>query len=571
MLARELHRVGIERGDRVAILAENRVEWALTDHALLGLGAVIVPIYPTLLGPDVEWILEDSEAKAVVVSTEAQLRKVLSVRDHLPELRLILAMDGVCEWEEGVECWHQLVDPDAADKAGAIDFFRSRALEARAGDVATLIYTSGTMGRFKGVILTHANIGSNVLSTLSTYPLGIDDVTISFLPLSHILERMIEFTCFWAGVSIAYAENLESLPENILEVRPTMIPVVPRVLEKIHSKVMETVAGSSAAVQKLFKWGIGVGREYTPYGAWNANRAKPPIGLRLRHAIADRLVGAKIRARLGGRVWALISGSAPLSRETAEFFCAVGLPVYEGYGLTETSPVVALNYPGSVKVGTVGRAVKGVEIKLGEENSDSFGHAGREILVRGPNVSPGYYRPTPELSEAFVDGWFHTGDLGVMDEDGFLTITGRKKNLFKTSGGKFVSPEKLENLFQGHRYVAQIVTVGDRRRFISALVVPDFPRLEAWAREHKVAFANREDLVGKSEVHAFMQQQVDEAMALLPRYERIHQIGLLPREFTVEAGELSPTLKIKRATVEQRYREVIEEIYERPVPLSRNA
>lgn len=571
VLAQAFDHIGIRRGDRVAILAENRVEWALTDYALLGLGAAVVPIYPTLLGPDVEWILRDSDSRAVVVSTEAQLRKVLSVRGRLPQIELVVAMDSVCEWEEGVDCWHRMVEHDERARGPAIEFFRSRSLEVRPQDTASIIYTSGTTGQFKGVVLTHANIASNALSTLRVFPLDGTDVTISFLPLCHIFERMLEFTCFWAGVSIGYAESLETLPENILEVRPTMIPVVPRVLEKIHTKVMETVHQRPAPLEKLFNWAIQVGRKYSPYGSWNAHPPAPPLGLRLRHALADKLVYRKIRARLGGRVWALVSGSAPLSREVAEFFYAVGLPVYEGYGLTETSPVVSVNYPGSVKLGTVGRIIEGVEAKLGEETTDDRGHAGREILVRGPNVSPGYYHSSAENGNVFVDGWFRTGDLGYIDGDGFLSITGRKKNLFKTSGGKFVSPEKLENLFQGHRYVAQIVALGDGRRFICALAVPNFQNLEAWARSQHIVFSSREELVRNPKVHAFMQRQADEATALLPPYERIHQIGLLPKEFTLETGELSPSLKIKRAAVEERYRDLIEEIYQRPAPEAHHA
>jgi long-chain acyl-CoA synthetase len=294
----------------------------------------------------------------------------------------------------------------------------------------------------------------------------------------------------------------------------------------------------------------------------------PPVGLRLKHAVADALVCSKIRSGTGGRLRIIFSGAAPLSRDIAEFFFAVGLPVYEGYGLTETSPVIAVNAPGAVKLGTVGRLLQGVEVKLGDEYVGEEDRHGREILVRGANVSPGYYHLDQENQRAFAGGWFHSGDLGKFDDDGFLVITGRKKNLFKTSGGKYVSPEKLENLFQGHPYVSQVVVLGEARHFVSALIVPNFERLESYARATAIVCPDRESLVRDARIQAFMQQQVDVAMARLPQYEKIHQIGLLPREFTIEAGELSPTQKVKRHVVEVRYRDLIEEIYQRHAPQS---
>jgi len=374
---------------------------------------------------------------------------------------------------------------------------------------------------------------------------------------------MLDYHYFWQGVAIAYVESFETLPQNLREVRPTVMAVVPRVLEKIHERVMERVRQAGPHARKLFYWAINVGQEYFPYRLENRN---PPPSLRLRHAVADSLVFSKIRAQLGGRLAVLISGAAPLSPELARFFFAVGLPVYEGYGLTETSPVISVNYPGSVKLGTVGRVIGGVEVKLGEEIEDQQGGMGREILVRGPNVTPGYYQLEEQNRHAFVDGWFRTGDLGKLDSEGFLTITGRKKNLFKTSGGKYVSPEKLENLFQGHPYISQIVVLGDGRRFVGALIVPNLERLEIWARTGGVELKDREQWVADADVNAFIREQIDEACRLLPPYEKIRQFVLLPKEFTIASGELSATQKIKRRVVEERYRDQIEEMFLRHAP-----
>ncbi|HEY6291323.1 MAG TPA: long-chain fatty acid--CoA ligase [Terriglobia bacterium] len=563
-LARGFEKRGLTRGDRLAILAENRLEWALTDYAAMGLGAVSVPIYPTFLDLDLEYILRDSSAKGIVVSTAEQLRKIRDIHSRLSGLRFVLFMDEVTDAtsrESGVEGWWDVVGCE--DQPGAAESFRVHSAEAQAGDIATILYTSGTTGNPKGVVLTHANITSNIQATIDLFPMSPHDVGMSFLPLSHIFERMLDFTYFHQGVSIAYAESFEALPQNLLEVRPTVMAVVPRVLERVYEKVQETVRQGSPGRQKLFGWAMRAGYAAVPYRL--ENRALP-LGLTLQEGLADRLVFTKIRERLGGRVAVIFSGSAPLSADVARFFWAVGLKVYEGYGLTETSPVIAVNQPGRTRLGTVGPVISGVEVRLGDDFSNDEGRVGREILVNGPNVSPGYYNLDEENRQAFTDGWFHTGDLGSIDADGFLAITGRKKHLFKTSGGKYVPPEKLENLFQGHPCVAQVLVIGDRRKFVSALIVPNFQRLETYAREHGIGFSSREELVRHHQIQAFMERQVETLMALLPPHERVRQIALLPREFTVASGELSATQKIRRSVVEERYRGLIEELYQRRVP-----
>ena len=563
LLSAALSELGVGAGDRVALLSENRLEWAVTDYAILALGAVTVPLYSTLLEGDVEFILRDSGSKGIIVSTRDQLKKVLAVRTAVPELKFVAAVDSRPGEFPDVLCWKELVERGSEAGTAAVKALEKQARRAKPEDVATIVYTSGTTGVFKGVVLTHANIASNIQTCDRLFDFHAGDTSMAFLPLAHIFERMIDFYYLAQGVSIAYAESIDSLPQNLREVRPTLMAAVPRLVEKIREKVMEEVRHLPPPKQKLFAWALRTGREWFPYRL--AGRGAP-FGLGLKRGLADKIIYSKIRSQIGGRLRLLISGAAPLSRELAEFFFSIGIPIYEGYGLTETSPVIAVNHPGAVKLGTVGQVIPGVEVKLGENAEDSEGHAGREILVRGPNVTPGYYRPGEQNAEAFVDGWFHTGDLGSLDPEGFLSITGRKKNLFKTSGGKYVSPEKLENLFQGHRYVAQLVVLGDSRKFVGSLIVPNFTALEAYANEQGIAAAGRAELVKNERVQIFLQAQVDEACKHLAPHERIRQIALLSKELTIAAGELSATLKIKRRVVEERYKDLIEEMFARRPP-----
>ncbi len=556
-LAVAFGRLGLRRGDRLGLLAENRVEWSLTDYAALGMGAIDVPIYPTLPANDVEYILRDSGARAVVVSTQEQLQKILEIKARLPELLFVMVMDPLDADLPGVFLWAHAIQDAMSQTLDPERDFRTAALALQPDDIATILYTSGTTGAPKGVILTHANIVSNVHSCAHLFSFSASDCVISFLPLSHIFERLLDYFVFSRGVSIAFAESLEKLPDNLQEVRPTVMAVVPRVLEKVHGKVVETVQKGSPVAQKLFQAAARLGWDYASAGLAGK---RPRLGLSVEHAITDKLVGAKIRARLGGRVRFMISGSASLSRDLAQFFFAMGLPVYEGYGLTETSPVISVNYPGAIKLGTVGPVIPGVQVKIAEDSGGDATAAG-EILVRGPNVFRGYWQLEEETQSSLVEGWFRTGDLGVLDADGFLTITGRKKNLFKTSGGKYISPEKLEGLFQGHPLIAQILTLGDARRFVAALVVPHFERLEVHAREHGIVFSSREELVQHDDVVALVQREVDAVCNGLAPFEKVRRIALLPGELSIESGELSPSMKIKRFLVEERYRRVIEQLY----------
>jgi long-chain acyl-CoA synthetase len=563
-LASALERLGAKPGERIALLSENRPEWTLTDYAILGMRAITVPIYPTLLEPDLEFILRDSESKGIVLATDVQLRKVLNVWGRLPALKFVLAMDCSNVAGTGANCWEGSIESELGWSGPTlVEAFKAKALEARPGDTASILYTSGTMGQPQGVILTHANLVSNILSTAEVFPLCEYDVLISFLPLSHVFERMVEYFCFWKGVSIAYAEGLDTLPQNLREVRPTVMAVVPRVLEKIQGRVMDAIRQAPAWKRRLFHWALKVGKQYAPFLLQGQTQ---PLGLRLKHALADRLICSRVREQLGGRVYMLISGAAPLSKDLGEFFFALGLPVYEGYGLTETSPVVAVNCPGRTKLGTVGPVIPRVEVKLSEEEIDSEGAVGREILVRGPSVTAGYYHLEEVNRASFVDGWLRTGDLGSFDSDGYLKITGRKKNLFKTSGGKYVAPEKLENLFQGHPYIYQIAVLGDGRKFVGALIVPHFTLLMAYARSQGISFQNRQELVAHPDIQALIRRQLDEATCWLPRHEKIRRFILLPQEFSIASGDLSVTLKVRRRVVEEKYRAQIEEMFNHRAP-----
>ena len=559
---------GIGGGDRFAILSENRLEWLVTDYAVLGLGAVNVPLYPTFPEGDIEYILRHSEAKGILVSTADQLAKVENIWPRLPHLNFLVVADKANSSNALVRDWWEMTESPAENAEDDWSRFRQQALLAQSSDLASIIYTSGTTGTPKGVLLTHGNIVSNVVANAARVPLGSPDLAMSFLPLCHIYERMLDYLYFMKGVTIAYAESFEALSANLLEVRPEVMAVVPRVFEKVYAKIQANLESAPLLKKKLFAWARAVGRQYYPH------RLRPPeatglkspsLGLRFRWFFADRLVASKVRARLGGRLRLLFCGAAPLAPELADFFYSMGLVICEGYGLTETSPVIAVNHPGHIKVGTVGTILPDVEVKLDDAGSKNDSE-GREILVRGPNVTSGYYRLEKENQEAFADGWFRTGDLGKIDAEGYLSITGRKKNLFKTSGGKYVAPEKLENLFQGHLYISQIMIIGDRRKFVSALIVPNFPGLEAWARSQGLKFSSRKDLVSHPGVVSFIEEQIEETTPMLAPFEKIRQFALLPNEFSVDSGELSPTQKIKRQAVEKNHQALIEEIYSRSRP-----
>jgi long-chain acyl-CoA synthetase len=545
-LAAALRASGVQRGDRVAILAENRPEWAIADFAVLCLGATDVPIYPTLPPNQIAYILNDCEAKVIFCSTAEQVEKVAGIRDEVPTLREVIVFDEVTD--ATVSRWGDVLSNGEAEiTGGRFTDFRDGALAVQPDDLATLIYTSGTTGDPKGVMLTHFNICSNVAAVHQHRVLEVTpgEVALSFLPLSHSFERLVDYFYWDSGICIAYAESIEKLAENLVEVSPHLVAAAPRVFEKIYTKVM----GATGIKRTLVMWAKGVGEERAE--AVLAGRAAPEsLGFR----IADKLVFSKLRAKTGGRVRAFISGSAPLSADVAKFFFAAGLPVYEGYGLTETSPVLAVNKPGKVKLGTVGIPLAGVEMRIAESG---------EILARGPNIMKGYWnRPQDTADTIDADGWLHTGDVGEFDEEGFLRITDRIKNMIVTAGGKNIAPQPIENQAAMSPYVSQVLMIGDRRAFPTLLVVPDFENLERWAREKGIGSSNREEMARDPRVKQFLEQETLGRLQGLARYEIPKKIMVAPEDFTIESGALTPTLKVKRRVVEERYRDSIEEMYE---------
>jgi long-chain acyl-CoA synthetase len=550
-LSMGLRALGLEKGDRVAILSENRPEWAFADLATLTAGAIDAPIYATLTPPQVLYILNDSESKFLFVSTVAQMEKVRQVRAQAKHLQHVIRMDA--EPMEGTLSLDEVRAKGRAALAADKDAVRKRAAEVEPDDVATLIYTSGTTGDPKGVMLLHSNITSNVIGSHKVLPsLGPQDTALSFLPLCHSFERMAgHYLMLAGGATIAYAESVEKVPENMGEVRPTIMCSVPRLYEKMYARVNEKVANDPPLRQKIFRWAIGVGREV--FNLRIMGRALDPW-LKLRFAVADKLVFSKIKERTGGRLRLFVSGGAPLAREIAEFFGAAGLTVAEGYGLSETSPVITVNRPEAVRPGTVGKPLEGVEVKIAEDG---------EILTRGPHVMKGYYKKPEATAEAIdADGWFHTGDVGFIDAEGCLTITDRKKDIIVTSGGKNIAPQPIENKLKTNKFFTEIVMIGNKRNFPAALIVPNFEQLEKWAAAKGVAFTDRKQLVAKPEVLDFYQTLVNDLSPDLAQFERIKRIALLPQEFTLEAGELTPTLKVKRRFVEQKYQALIDAMYE---------
>ena len=541
--------LGIAAGDRVAILSENRPEWAMADYACLAARCTDVPIYPSLPAKQVEYTLCDSGATAIFVSTRTQLEKVNSIRPRVAGLKHVISFDESIA-QAGVLTLEQVLARGRAARSRHPDW-KQRALEARQDDLATLIYTSGTTGDAKGVMLTHGNITSNVTTCCRLFTFLEGDECLSFLPLCHIFERMFgHYSMFHAGVIINYAESVDTVASDMERWRPTLMASVPRLYEKIYARVLEKVRSSSALRQRLFHWGKEVGERWVDL---RLNGLPVPAGLAAQRWVADHLVFAKLRARTGGRIRFFISGGAPLSADIARFFHAAGVPILEGYGLTETSPVMAVNTFEHLRLGTVGRPIPGVEVKIAPDG---------EILTRGPNVMIGYYRKPEATAEAMdPDGWFHTGDIGMLDADGFLKITDRKKDLIVTAGGKNIAPQPIEGLVKTSKFVSNAVMLGDRRRFPIMLVVPNLDTLGAWAQSQGISAATTEELLARSEVQSKMDREVRTTLRDLASFEVPKKLLLLPRDFTVESGELTPTLKVKRRVVEQRHRPAIEALY----------
>ncbi len=545
-LATALEGLGVAPGERVALMAENGPHWPVVDFATLSLGAVLVPIYPTLTPDQAAYVANDCGAEVVLVEGTERLAGLLGERADMPRVRRFVVIGDEPQGDEALSFGSLLTDSPPMP----LDELERRARAVKPDDLATFIYTSGTTGNPKGVMLTHGNVTSNVLASLECMDIEGGFTALSFLPLSHSFERTIDYIYFYRGCSIAYAESIQTVGQNLLEVNPHVFVSVPRVYEKVIAKVNESIAASPPAKQKIFHWAERVAREALPY---RLRRVKPPGLLAVKVALADKLVFGKIQQRLGNRFQFAMSGGAPLAPEIARFFWGAGLEIYEGYGLSETSPVLTVNRRGQTKLGTVGQAIPGVELEIAEDG---------EILARGPNIMRGYHNLPEETAEAIdADGWFHTGDIGELDEDGFLQITDRKKEIIVNAYGKNVAPAPIENALKASRFIGQAVVIGDRRKMLAALLVPDFETLEGWARREGVDGADRRALLDEPRVRELFTAEVEAVNRELARYEQIHLWQLMPDEFTIETGELTPTQKIKRRIISQKYGELIESLY----------
>lgn len=550
---------GVAPGDRIGIVCESRPEWSIADFGILGAGALTVPVYPTLSAPQTQVILADAGASLAVVSDRLQAEKLLAVASDLPALRgiVIAAPDGVSLPSHPTVRLETMAGVAArgrerlAAEPGLADRYRDFIASLDPGAPATIIYTSGTTGTPKGVVLSHANILSNVVASNVVLGVTAEDTALSFLPLSHIFERMALALFLCAGGTVVFAESLQTVGRDLEKVRPTLMTGVPRVYEKFHAAVIEKVAAAPPLRQRLFSWGLGVG--YRMSRARLAGQSAP-LGTRIQHWLADVLVLGKVRQRTGGRLRMMVSGSAPLAVSTAEFFFAVGLPLFEGYGLTETSPVITINPLGAPRLGMVGTPISGVEVRIADDG---------EILVRGPNVMQGYYNRPTETAEALAGGWFHTGDVGEIEADGYLRITDRKKDLIVTSGGKNIAPQPIEQRLKASPLVAEAILVGERRNFPAALIVPDFAMLEARLKAQGAVAGTRESMIARADVQAWYQELIDDINEGLAQFERIKRFAVLPSELTIEGGELTPTMKLRRKIMEQRWADVVERLYTR--------
>ena len=542
-VVRMLQEWGIRKGDRVAILSENRPEWSTADFAILLLGALTVPVYGTLTPEQTAYTLCDSGATVVFVSTEYQFRKIQAILSQT-QIRKIVVMD---QFQIPGDLAATCVSMDQCMSGGPVTLDPQTEAFARSiqpDDVATIIYTSGTTGTSKGAMLTHGNMASNINCSMLGFNMRPGLISISFLPLSHVTARHVDLAMLYHGVTLAYCPFMEHLPQTLMEVQPSLCVSVPRVYEKIYAKT-ET-ATHSFPKRAIYRWALSVGRAHKP----QILAGDTPTSASWK--LANKLVFSKIRAGMGGNVETFISGGAPLGRELAEWYATVGIRIHEGYGLTETSPVIAVNTPIHHRIGTVGKVLPNLEVRIAADG---------EILVRGPSVFKGYWNRPEETKNAFDDGWFKTGDIGHIDADGYLSVTDRKKELIKTSGGKFIAPQPIENSLKLHALVGTAAIIGDRRKFAFVIISPNFPLLEDWARSNGIAFSSRAELIVNPKVQALYDGVVEGVNQKLARFEKLKRVLLVADEFSTENGALTPTLKLRRRVVEERYRRQIEDLY----------
>ncbi|WP_445385331.1 AMP-dependent synthetase/ligase [Robiginitalea sp. IMCC44478] len=544
-ISRGLLRLGVQANDKIALISmTNRTEWSIMDTGILQVGAQDVPIYPTISEADYSYILNHSEAVFCFVSCEEVLEKVEAIRSEVPSLKGVYSFDEI----PGCKHWSEVKEL-GKDESNQKEV-QARMDSVRPEDLATLIYTSGTTGKPKGVMLSHHNIVSNVLASQKRVPFDYGHSALSFLPVCHIFERMILYLYQYCGISVYYAEGLDKISDNLKEVKPNVMTVVPRLLEKVYDKIIARGADLTGIKKALFFWAVELGLQYKPYGA-NGWWYEKKLGL------ARKLIFKKWQEALGGNLETMVSGSAALQQRLARIFAAAGIPVMEGYGLTETSPVISVNDQRNRgwKIGSVGKIIEGVEIKIAEDG---------EILCKGPNVMMGYYKDPEKTAEVLKNGYFHTGDIGEVDSEGFLKITDRKKEMFKTSGGKYVAPQLLENRFKQSRFIEQIMVLGEGEKMPAALIQPNFEFLSEWAKRHKIELSSNQQIVDHPQVVARYQEEVDLANAQFAKWEKVKDFRLTPDIWTVEEGHLTPTMKLKRKIILQKYASLYSDIYGHP-------
>ena len=543
---------GIQPGDKVCLFSPNRYEWWVADLAIISVGAVNVPIYATNSAEESRYIIENSDAKMCFVGTKEHMSKILEVKPKLPNLGDVILFDVMDKLPAGVVALKDAYKEGKAYKNK--DDFDKRIIPINIEDVATIIYTSGTTGNPKGVMLTHKNFVSNVNQANAVDPdfLSGDHTFLSFLPLAHSLERTVGYYApIFLCKKVAFAESTEKLLENLNEIRPTFLVSVPRIYEKVHSGITSKVATAPPVKKALFNWAMGIAAQNLPYIC----NDRPKTGFfAFKFNLANKIIFSKLRAALGlDRLVAAISGGGPLSVSDAEFFLGMGIKVLEGFGLTETTPITNANKPKLIKPGTVGPAVKDTIVKISEDG---------EVLIKGPQVMKGYYKNEAATKEAFTeDGFFRTGDIGEIDKDGYLKITGRIKDLIVTSGGKNISPQNIENTLVTSKFIEQVAIIGDNRKYLSALIVPSYATLEAWAKENNIAFTGRKDLISKPEVQKLYEKELEDHMKDYARVEQIRKFTLLETEWSQDTGEMTPTMKVKRKVINQKYGPIIEAMY----------
>ncbi len=549
-----LQSLGIKAGDNVVILSENRVEWALSDLAILCAGAVSVPIYSTLLPETIAYILNDCQPQVVLVSSEEQAEKVNQIRDQVPTLKDVVVFDEVAV--PGAMSFEQLLRIGQNQVESNPPAPNQDCVEVDKDSPCSIIYTSGTTGNPKGVVLSHWNFVSNVQAIEGIFDFYPTDKALSFLPLSHVLERMAGYyTMISAGAGIAYAQRMDTVPVDILEAKPTILISVPRLYEKIYAKAMATAVGSGSLKKNIFFWARRIAMECADL---SVEGKKPGGWLAFQQKVADTLVFKKLRTKLGGNVRFMVSGGAPLGVKINKFFHGCGLVILEGYGLTETSPVLSCNFHGNMRFGSIGKVLPGTEIEIAEDG---------EIMARGPQVMIGYYNNEEATREVLsADGWLATGDIGHIDDEGFLYITDRKKDIIVTAGGKNIAPQPIENRFIADKLVTQMVVIGDRRSFLTGLIVPNFEVLEEWAQKHSIAAPTTSDLLVHPQVQELFGQLMERINGDLPGFNQLKKFTLLEREFTLEDGELTPTMKVKRFAISRNYAAVIDRMYPAAIP-----